>query len=330
MKKFFRIFIKERIKYIGITAALIFLFAVTTMLMGMPARALEYPLGLCAFVGMLIFAADYLHMWGKYKGRGDLESISFSVIDSMPEAQSEEAKEYQRAIRLLGKEHRDFAYESRLKYENMMDYYTVWAHQIKTPISSMKLSLRGEDSDLARKLSAELFRIEQYVNMALAYLRLDSQSTDYVFRECDMDELIKKSAKKFAAEFISRKLTLSYEPAEITVVSDSKWLGFVLEQLISNALKYTREGGIKIYFEQDRTLVIEDSGIGIAPEDLPRIFEKGYTGYNGRRDTNASGIGLYLCKRICDNLEVGISAESEVAKGTRMCLDFSQYGLSPE
>ncbi len=330
MKKFFRIFLKERIKYIGITAALLLLFAATTLLMGLPVKALAYPLALCAFVGTLIFAADYLHMWGKYKRRGDPASISFSVIDSMPEAQSEEAKEYQRAIRLLGKEHRDFVYESQRKYENMMDYYTVWAHQIKTPISSMKLSLRGEDSDLARKLSAELFRIEQYVNMALAYLRLDSESTDYVFRECDMDELIKKSAKKFASEFIGRRLSLSYEPAEITVISDPKWLGFVLEQLISNALKYTREGGIKIYFEQPKTLVIEDSGIGIAPEDLPRIFEKGYTGYNGRRDTNASGIGLYLCKRICDNLEVGISAESRVAEGTKMRLDFSQYGITPE
>ncbi len=330
MKNFFRIFIKERIKYIAATAALILLFAVTTLLMGMPARALGYPLGLCAFVGAIILAADYIYARGKYEKRGNLESISFSVIDSMPEAKSEEAKEYQQAIRLLGREHRDFAYESEQKYENMLDYYTVWAHQIKTPISSMKLSLRGEDSDLARKLSAELFRIEQYVNMALAYLRLDSESTDYVFAECDMDELIKKSAKKFASEFIGRRLTLSYEPAEITVISDSKWLGFVLEQLISNALKYTREGGIKIYFEQPKTLVIEDSGIGIATEDLPRIFEKGYTGYNGRTDTGASGIGLYLCKRICDNLEIGISAESQVAKGTKMRLDFSQYKITPE
>lgn len=330
MKNFFRIFIKERIKYIGITATLLLLFAVTTLLMGLPVRALGYPLGLCCFVGVLILATDYVYARDTYKKRGNLESISFSVIDSMPEAQSEEAKEYQRAIRLLGNEHRDFAYGAEQKYENMVDYYTVWAHQIKTPISSMKLSLRGEDSSLARKLSAELFRIEQYVNMALAYLRLDSQSTDYVFRECDMDELIKKSAKKFASEFISRKLTLSYEPAEITVVSDSKWLGFVLEQLISNALKYTKEGGIKIYFEQPGILVIEDSGIGIAPEDVPRIFEKGYTGYNGRRDANASGIGLYLCKRICDNLEVGISAESEVARGTKISLDFSQYGLKAE
>ena len=194
----------------------------------------------------------------------------------------------------------------------------------------MKLAFQGEDSALSRRLSVDLFRIEQYVDMVLVYLRLDSEYTDYVFKECNMDEVIKNSVKKFASEFIGRKLPLEYEPEDVTVVNDSKWLEFVIGQIISNSLKYTETGGIKIYFKEPKMLVIEDTGIGIAEEDLPRIFEKGYTGYNGRTDGSASGIGLYLCRRICGNLHIGIQAESEVGKGTKIILDLNQYKLKDE
>lgn len=230
----------------------------------------------------------------------------------------------------LSREYRDFIEKSDAKYENMMEYYTVWAHQIKTPIASMKLSLQGQDSEFARKLSADLLRIEQYVDMVLVYLRLDSESTDYVFRRCSTDALIKRSVRKFASDFIERKLWLKYEAEDTVIVTDEKWLGFIIGQLISNALKYTKEGGITIYFREPKILVIEDTGIGIAAEDLPRIFEKGYTGYNGRTGGNASGIGLYLCKRICENLRIGIRAESVVGKGTKMILDLNQYELKDE
>lgn len=311
---------------------LIGLFSCTLLLMNVPAKALMYPVLLCLFLGLLALVTDCAIAKSRKNERVNLDKITLSVIDSMPEAHSEEARDYQNAVRLLGNEYRNYVSESERKYENMMDYYTVWAHQIKTPISSMKLTLQGEDSTPSRWLSADLFRIEQYVDMVLVYLRLDSEYTDYVFKECNMDEVIKNSVKKFASEFIGRKLSLEYEPADVTVVSDSKWLGFVIGQIVSNSLKYTETGGIKIYFEEPKMLVIEDTGIGIAEEDLPRIFEKGYTGYNGRTDGSgsASGIGLYLCRRICTNLHIGIQAESEVGKGTRIILDVNQYKLKDE
>lgn len=330
MMNFFKMYLKERMKYILLTVMLIGLFSFTLLLMNVPAKALLYPVLLCLFLGLLVLVTDCAIAKSRKNERANLDKITLSVIDSMPEAHSEEARDYQNAIRLLGNEYRNYVSESERKYENMMDYYTVWAHQIKTPIFSMKLSLQGEDSTLSRRLSADLFRIEQYVDMVLVYLRLDSEYTDYVFKECNMDEVIKNSVKKFASEFIGRKLSLEYEPADVTVVSDSKWLGFVIGQLISNALKYTKEGGITIYFREPKVLVIEDTGIGIAAEDLPRIFEKGYTGYNGRTGGNASGIGLYLCKRICENLRIGIHAESEVGRGTKMVLDLNQYKLKDE
>ena len=330
MMNFFKMYLKERMKYILLTVMLIGLFSFTLLLMNVPAKALLYPVLLCLFLGLLVLVTDCAIAKSRKNERANLDKITLSVIDSMPEAHSEEVRDYQNAIRRLGNEYRNYVSESERKYENMMDYYTVWAHQIKTPIFSMKLAFQGEDSTLSRRLSADLFRIEQYVDMVLVYLRLDSEYTDYVFKECNMDEVIKNSVKKFASEFIGRKLSLEYEPEDVTVVSDSKWLGFVIGQIISNSLKYTETGGIKIYFKEPKILVIEDTGIGIAEEDLPRIFEKGYTGYNGRTDGSASGIGLYLCRRICGNLNIGIQAESEVGKGNRIILDLNQYKLKDE
>lgn len=330
MMNFFKMYLKERMKYILLTVMLIGLFSFTLLLMNVPAKALLYPVLLCLFLGLLVLVTDCAIAKSRKNERANLDKITLSVIDSMPEAHGEEVRDYQNAIRRLGNEYRNYVSESERKYENMMDYYTVWAHQIKTPISSMKLAFQGEDSTLSRRLSVDLFRIEQYVDMVLVYLRLDSEYTDYVFKECNMDEVIKNSVKKFASEFIGRKLSLEYEPEDVTVVSDSKWLGFVIGQIISNSLKYTETGGIKIYFKEPKMLVIEDTGIGIAEEDLPRIFEKGYTGYNGRTDGSASGIGLYLCRRICGNLRIGIQAESEVGKGTRIILDLNQYKLKDE
>ncbi len=194
----------------------------------------------------------------------------------------------------------------------------------------MRLRLQGEDSAQARQLLSELSRIEQYVEMVLVFLRLGTDSTDYVLKEYSVESLAKQAVRRFASDFIGRKLSLSFEPFTMTAITDEKWFVFCLEQLISNALKYTREGGVKIYSPSDKVLCIEDTGIGIAPEDLPRIFEKGYTGYNGHQDKKASGIGLYLCKRILEKLYIDIRMESEPGKGTKVFLDLSQYDLKAE
>ena len=212
----------------------------------------------------------------------------------------------------------------------MIDYYTVWVHQIKTPIASMRLNLQNEDSALSRKLSSDLFRIEQYVEMVLTFLRLDAESTDYVIKEYDLDAIVKQAVKKFAGEFIGRKLRLIYEPLNTRVVTDEKWLSFVIEQVLSNALKYTHAGSITITLEAGKKLCIRDTGMGIAAENLPRIFENGYTGYNGRTHKKASGIGLYLCKRICTNLGHAIRAESVVEQGTVIIIDLAQGRLEVE
>ena len=171
--------------------------------------------------------------------------------------------------------------------------------------------------------------VEQYVQMALQYLRMEKMTSDLVFARYDLDALIRQAVRKYAPLFIRRKIILSYEPVHCEVLTDEKWLVFVLEQILSNALKYTKSGSIHIYLSPDapKTLVIEDTGIGIAPEDLPRIFEKGYTGCNGRADKRSTGIGLYLCRQIMEKLSHTIRIESEMGVGTKVYLGLDTVSL---
>ena len=194
----------------------------------------------------------------------------------------------------------------------------------------MRLTLQNEDTPLSRRLTGELGRVERYVEMVLAYVRLDGEATDYVLREYELDPLLRAAVKKFSGEFIDRRLALDLQPTHMRVLTDEKWLSFVLEQLISNALKYTPSGKISLYAAGENTLCIADTGIGIAPEDLPRIFEPGYTGLNGRTDKRASGLGLYLCRRVCRSLGHGISVQSRPGEGTAVLLDLSRNRFVPE
>ena len=228
-------------------------------------------------------------------------------------------KEYQKIIDRLEKILKDKDALFERKEKDMIDYYTLWVHQIKTPIAAMAL-LADERGDI--ELKSELIKIEQYVNMVLGYLRINSESTDFVFEKIDLDKVIKEVIKEYAVIFISKKLAVDYQKIDHIFVSDEKWFAFVLSQVVSNALKYTKTGGIKIY-KKDHYLVVEDSGIGIMKEDLPRVFEKGFSGHQGRKDKRASGIGLYLAKKILKELGSDIFIESEYGKMTKVYIDIS-------
>ncbi len=207
------------------------------------------------------------------------------------------------------------------------DYYLMWAHQIKTPIAAMKLLLNDREDRFA--LLEELFKIEQYVEMVLHYLRLDSMASDMDLKEYDLYSLIKETIKKYSVLFINSKLSLKLEEFHAKVLTDEKWLTVVLEQIISNSIKYTPKGCISIYMEdnESKILVIEDTGIGIREEDLPRIFERGFTGYNGRMDKKSTGIGLYLSKHIVDSLAHVIRVQSKEGKGTKVYLDLGRTNM---
>lgn len=326
MRLFFK-YIKGHWCLVLISILFLLIFTTSFLLYHLPIEAVLYPTLLCMGIAILFIGFDFLRVKKEYRTLQQIQSITDAVPEIFPKVYEIKEEAYQDVIYRIKEEQQSFCQKSNQNYADMVDYYTLWAHQIKTPVASMRLYLQNEDSPLSRKLLSELYRIEQYVEMVLTFLRLNSESTDYVIRECDLDDMIKQAVKKFSSEFISRKLTLVYEPVHSTVITDEKWFSFVIEQILSNSLKYTQTGSITITLEKEKTLRIKDTGIGIAPEDLPRIFEKAYTGYNGRMDKKASGIGLYLCKRICEKLGHKITACSVLDVGTTIDIDLVQRNL---
>ena len=214
-------------------------------------------------------------------------------------------------------------------HADQLFYYTRWLHQIKTPIAAMGLLLQGDETDRGRELRSELFRVEQYVTLALSYLRLVAETTDYVIRKQDLDPILRQAARKYAALFIRGRVALALRPTGLRVLTDEKWLQLVVEQVLSNAVKYAPGGHVTVY-ARDSRLIIEDDGVGIAREDLPRIFERGFTGCNGRLDKRATGIGLYLCREICRRLGHTITVDAEPGRGTRVIIGLERPFLEVE
>ena len=311
--RFFLRYLRCRIPVLLVFVICTVIFIAAFGLYGVPVKAAVYP-GCVALIFLIIVGViDYILAYRKHRAllglRDSIEEIdlrSQGLFDEDNLMLINELRERLSALRT----------GSISREADLTDYYTKWVHQIKLPIAAMKLTLDGEDSELSRSLSDELFRINQYVEMVLTYLRLGSESSDYVFREYELDSIIRGEIKKFAGQFIRRGIRLEFRASGKRVTTDEKWLGFVIGQILSNALKYTRSGSISICVEEPLELVIRDTGIGIAAQDVPRVFERGYTGINGRGEASSSGLGLWLCKCVCDKLGNTIELESEVGRGT--------------
>lgn len=314
-------YIRIRIKFIAFICVIFMIFALVFYLANLNLEQVYYPALLTIAAGLIFGIADYVATRKRHIRFSEITSSA--ELEMMPGALDERDRDYERIVKLIDDERRSEKTEYAIRMKDSSDYYAAWAHQIKTPISAMKLILQNEDSESGRQLSRELTRVEQYADMVMVYMRLDSDSSDLVLKKTDIDSVIRSAVRRFASEFIGRKIGLVFNETGAYRLSDAKWLQFVIEQILSNSLKYTERGTISIYMSDENTLCIEDDGIGIAAEDLPRVFDKGYTGYNGRRNCEASGIGLYLCASVCRKLGHIIRAESEVGEGTRMYIEFS-------
>ncbi|NLU24363.1 MAG: HAMP domain-containing histidine kinase [Clostridiales bacterium] len=323
-------YIKAHIKAVGIFILFTLVFALVFALYDLPGGAVRYAALVCAFLGVVFFAFDFRAFAQKHRRLEQLYREVTVTLNSLPKPNCLPETDYQNALWELFRDRQKLERDKERRYAELVDYYTLWAHQIKTPIAAMRLLLQENDIPQNRELTEELQRIEQYVEMVLCYLRLDSDSTDFVIREYDLDDIVRQAVRKYAPQFIRKKIQLVYEPLNCHVLTDEKWLLFVVEQVLTNALKYTRTGAITITLEQPKTLCIRDTGIGIAPEDVPRVFEKGFTGYNGRSDKRATGIGLYLCRRILKKLSHGISIASELGHGTAVRIDLASDQLEVE
>lgn len=315
---FFLGFLYSRRRIIAVILAVAAVFALFMYIYGVPVQALIYAGVICAAVTAFAAAGDLIRYYNKYKLLDSLKNEILLTTENLPVGDNGIEERYGELVELLAEAKTALRSETDMRYESTLLYFTMWVHQIKTPISAMSLALQSSDHPENAELAEGLQKIEQYVEMALMYVKLDNEDEDLVFRTCSLDKIVKQAVRRFSPQFIRKRIRLVYEPLEVDVLTDEKWLLFVVEQVISNALKYTSRGSVEITLESpgEPVLLIRDSGMGIAPEDLPRVFERGFTGNNGRTDKKATGIGLYLCKRVCNKLGCGISASSSCEQGS--------------
>ena len=313
-------------------------------LIGARKQDLVYAAVLDAILLLITVLVGFFRYSSKVKALSNALKRPVEEQAQLPEATDDVEILYHRLLENQSIARSESESSAAIRQSQMRDYYSMWVHQIKTPISAMKLLLEAEREELGllicdeeqqaslKELSDnvasfedELFRIEEYVSMALQYQRVSSTENDFVLEKVSVDGVIRDTIKKYAKIMIRRHIGINYSGTGQDVYTDGKWLAFMLEQILSNAIKYTPQGGVTIETaeEKDRFFItIKDTGIGIKAEDLPRVFEKGYTGYNGHADKKATGIGLYLCRQMADKLGHTIRMESEIGKGTKVWIGF--------
>lgn len=330
MMLFFR-YLKDRkytlLTYLGMVA----LFVSTFFLYDVPLDVYADALLFSGFLLLIMMGLQYYRYRRQHLKLENGKKAVRLYVQSRQKQQLLIEEDYEELLDILDRECREDVADSKQSNYRLMDYYSMWSHQIKTPLAVLNLKMQENQLDHT-VLKQELFKIDQYLDMMLQYLRLNHTETDFVFEEVEIDRLIKETVKKYATFFIYQELSFSLEETGQTVISDKKWLGFVLEQILLNAIKYTRTGGIRIYSNPNRPkeIVIEDTGIGILQEDIDRVFEKGYTGYNGHNNQKATGLGLYMSREIMRKLGHQIHLTSEVGAGTKVWLNLSQHHYKME
>ena len=312
-------------------------------LIGARKQDLVYAAVLDAILLLITVLVGFFRYSSKVKALSNALKRPVEEQAKLPEATDDVEMLYHRLLENQSIARSEAESSAAIRQSQMRDYYSMWVHQIKTPISAMKLLLEAEREELGQLIcddeqsqyllsdnmdsfEDELFRIEEYVSMALQYQRVSSTENDFVLEKVSVDGVIRDTIKKYAKIMIRRHIGINYSGTGQEVYTDGKWLAFMLEQILSNAIKYTPQGVVTIETaeEKDRFFItIKDTGIGIKAEDLPRVFEKGYTGYNGRADKKATGIGLYLCRQMADKLGHTIRMESELGKGTKVWIGFN-------
>ena len=324
-------YIKSRALGAAVLALFTTVFALVFYLCGLPLDAVAYAGLICAALGVALLALDFARFCQRSRLLARLLACPENAAEALPEPRSEIEREYHALIRNLRAGQLAADAQRREKAAAMSDYYTLWAHQIKTPIAAMRLVLQDMDGAEAGELRGELRRIEQYVEMALWYIRLDGEDTDYLIRRCDLDALLRRELRAASTQFIRGRIRLEFAETAYSPLTDEKWLGFAVGQILSNALKYTPPGGrVRVGMPEEGVLEISDSGVGIPPEDLPRVTESGFTGENGRADEKATGLGLYLCRRILTRLGHGLEISSTRGEGTQVRIDLRSTRMDAE
>lgn len=327
MKQFCDYLLYRKSLYV-LTCLCIGIFYLVLYLYNVLNEAIQYATILCLFILLIYFVIDFYQYCQRTKQLEYILNLKdyYTTDFSLPKNKIEQ--QYQDLLLKVNQLHQELENKNDRDYHEMIDYFTLWVHQIKTPISALRLLIQIDDVS-TNDLLVQVLRIEQYVEMVLHYIKIDHMSSDLKLKHYQLENIVNEVIKKQATFFIQKKLQLKLDPISLNILTDEKWIAFVIEQILSNALKYTKQGYIHIYVK-DETLYIEDTGIGIKEEDIPRLFERGFTGYNGRIDKKASGLGLYLCKNIIDNLGYKIAITSQLGKGTCVSINFHVNELQVE
>ena len=315
--------------YIGYRKALFLFYILSTALVasfwalnGTPMEDIRYSLLLGALVLVLIVGLDLFAILRRLRALMEIQEHLNEFEQELPEGGNRVERLYCEIADGYLSRLRQEKEELSMSHRATISYFTLWMHQIKTPIAAMRLLLQSPELDRAL-LNRQLFEVERYAELAMQYVRAADIAADLVLAPCSIEPLVRESIRKYAPLFIAKGLSAQVEEIELVALTDAKWFSFVFEQLLSNAVKYTQQGGVRVYLE-GCALILEDTGCGIRPEDMPRVFEKGYTGYNGRLDKRASGIGLYLARRVSDALRLKLELQSALGKGTKAVMRFSQ------
>jgi len=326
MAKILNAYLRRHIKVALLVTMYAMIFAMIFKLHNLPADAVLYAFVLSLFFTILLFGYGFTRFYKNHRHLMDLSNHVTLSIAELPETGDLIVSDYQRLIKILYEALHKLETDSDYAKTEMIDYYTLWAHQIKTPISALSLLVESEPSERNLMMKSELFKIGQYVEMVLQYLRLESETSDIRIEKQDLATMLKASIRKYRTIFIEKNIKLNFDVESMHVLTDDKWFCFAFEQILSNALKYTHTGEINICVSKDHPmkLLIRDTGIGIQAEDLPRVFERGFTGYNGRMDKKSTGIGLYLCKKALGKLSHTLTIQSEVGVGTTVFIDLSR------
>ncbi len=317
-------YIRSKRRAVIAFAIAVAIFSVVFYLMHTPLRVIWYPALICVVCAVIYAVIDFYSYRRKHNALVNAMNNIDVTTDNLPAPTELIERDYQELLSCMLKQKNRKIQEIREAREETTEYVAMWTHQIKTPLTALQLTAGTVPEPEHTELMARLFEIENYVDTMLQFVRLEGNVNDLVLKPYNLKSMVNQAVKYFARIFITKNLQVQINvPDELEIVTDEKWFVFVLKQLISNALKYTEKGAVKISASKGDntvTLTIEDTGIGIAPEDIPRIFERGYTGYNGRKDKKASGLGLYLTKRITKLLSQSITITSVPAKGTKVTL----------
>ena len=294
---------------------------VTLAFEGVGIKRMGYPIVLSLAALVVFIGFDLYRTWRKDRILKKAKENIDITGENLPEATSIMEEDYQELIEQLLQSKRQEMQQQMHKNNELTEFVTLWTHQVKTPLTALTLAANDMKTPEKAEFVNRLFEIEQYCDIILQYLRIEGEGSDLLLEEYPVKPMVNQAVKYFARSFIGKGLSVQIDvPDGQTLVTDEKWLVFVLKQVLSNALKYTKEGGVTISMPKPNTLCICDTGIGISKADLPRITERGYTGYNGRMDKKATGIGLFLVDTIMKKLSGSVEITSELGKGTKVYL----------